>query len=274
MTIRSNQTGYRVKMTVPAFHRLLTAALLPARPATKGRDPARAARFQVRAPLENALQIPRAKADRYPGCRRQIIARERVGADFAAAHGVRRRLAAARRAVCVTRHAGPAWGVVACHPPPLVWSMPIGAGPIRTRTALMPPPSSPVALAFASGFAVAGDCRLAVRAPDGVAARDLTAAFDSNGGVSISGLAADGGRLFATTGYGETVATNAADGSVIWRVSTPEGDTRRKTRPRWRGNLVFAVADDGTGLGAQPPPSGRIAWNSDQRRDRPGCLPL
>ncbi len=151
------------------------------------------------------------------------------------------------------RHAGPNGRLTAS--PQLVWSVRIGSGNSHKNRI----DAAPV---------VAGGAVFAMDALSGVTAvsvqgatlwhTDLTAAFDAGGGLSGGGLAADGGRVFATTGYGETVAMNASDGSVIWRQrlgAMPTG------APAVAGNLVFVVADDGTGW-ALNAANGRVVWTT------------
>jgi outer membrane protein assembly factor BamB len=46
---------------------------------------------------------------------------------------------------------------------------------------------------------------------------DLTAGFDRGGDIAGGGLAYGGGRVFATTPYGEVVAFDPATGAVAWR---------------------------------------------------------
>lgn len=151
-------------------------------------------------------------------------------------------------------HAGP-HGVLSAAPQ-LVWSVPLGNGNSHKNRI----DAAPV---VAGGMAFAMDALSRVTAVSlqggAVWSRDLTATFDAGGGVSGGGLAAEGGRIFATTGYGETVALNAADGSVIWRQrmgAMPSG------APAVAGNLVFVVGDDGTAWGLDAA-SGKIIWTAN-----------
>ena len=149
------------------------------------------------------------------------------------------------------RHTGP-HGLLSSTPQ-LVWTVQIGSGNSHKNRI----DAAPV---------VAGGAVFAMDALSGVTAvsvsgqtlwhANLTATFDNGGGQSGGGLAADGGRVFATTGYGETVALNAANGAVIWRQrlgAMPSG------APAVAGNLVFVVGDDGTAW-ALDAASGRIVW--------------
>lgn len=87
---------------------------------------------------------------------------------------------------------------------------------------------------------------------------DLTASFDAGGGLSGGGLAADGARVYATTGYGETVAINTADGSILWRQRLQSPATGA---PAVAGARVFVAGDDGTAW-ALDAASGRVLWSA------------
>ncbi|MBI1172799.1 PQQ-binding-like beta-propeller repeat protein [bacterium] len=139
--------------------------------------------------------------------------------------------------------------------PQLVWSAPIGTGNSHKNRINAAP-------VVAGGLAFAMDAQSRVTAVSlqgsPVWSRDLTASFDAGGGLSGGGLAAEGGRVFATTGYGETIALNAADGSVIWRQrmgAMPSG------APSVAGNQVLVVTDDGTGW-ALDAATGRTLWTA------------
>lgn len=149
------------------------------------------------------------------------------------------------------RHAGPHGALSAT--PQLVWSVQIGSGNSHKNRI----DAAPV---------VAGGAVFAMDALAGLTAvsvqgktlwhADLTASFDNGGGLSGGGLAADGARVYATTGYGEVVALNASDGAILWRKrlgAMPSG------APAVAGNLVYVVGDDGTAW-ALNAATGRIAW--------------
>lgn len=151
------------------------------------------------------------------------------------------------------RHASPHGLLQAT--PQLVWAANIGAGNARRNRI----DAAPV---VAGGAVFAMDALAGVTATSLQGATlwraDLTAAFDNGGGLSGGGLAADNGRIYATTGYGETVALNAADGSILWRqrLQAPASGA-----PAVAGNRVFVVGDDGTGW-ALDAASGRILWTA------------
>lgn len=151
------------------------------------------------------------------------------------------------------RHEGP-HGVLSAQPQ-LVWSVAIGAGnSAKNRIS-----AAPVVL---GGTVFAMDALATVTAVSVAGAKlwqaDLTAPFDNGGGISGGGLAADGTRVFATTGYGETIALNAADGAILWRQRLGAMTTGA---PTVAGNLVYVVGDDGTAW-ALNAATGRIAWQT------------
>lgn len=85
---------------------------------------------------------------------------------------------------------------------------------------------------------------------------DLTASFDKGGGQSSGGLAAGGGRLYATTGYGELVALDASSGAVIWRQRV---DAPISGAPATDGNAVYVSGRDGSAW-AVDAASGKVIW--------------
>ena len=95
-----------------------------------------------------------------------------------------------------------------------LWSVSIGEGN-ATKQRLSADP------VVAGGRIFTQDALAGVRAFDTSGkllwSADLTPASDKYGQASGGGLAFGGGRLFATTGYGEVVALNPATGSVFWR---------------------------------------------------------
>ena len=86
---------------------------------------------------------------------------------------------------------------------------------------------------------------------------DLTAQFDKGGNVSGGGLAYDGGRLFAATGYGEVVAVDPATGAVIWR---QRFDAPVMGAPTVENGVVYVAGRDGSAF-ALTAQTGRILWD-------------
>ena len=151
------------------------------------------------------------------------------------------------------RHSGPHGALSAA--PQRVWSVAIGAGNSKKNRI----DAAPV---VSGGAVFVMDALSGVTAVSVQGAKlwhaDLTASFDKGGGVSGGGLAADGARVYATTGYGETIALNAADGTVLWRQrmgAMPTG------APAVSGNVVYVVGADGTAW-ALNAANGRIMWQA------------
>ena len=137
--------------------------------------------------------------------------------------------------------------------PALVWAVNIGAGNGRRQRIT----ASPV---------VAGGAVFVMDALTHVSAvslggsllwqADITAEFDRGGAQSGGGLAAGDGRVYATTGYGEVVALDAASGAVVWRhrLGSPAAGA-----PGLGGGKVFVMSADGTGW-ALDAASGKELW--------------
>lgn len=137
--------------------------------------------------------------------------------------------------------------------PVLAWSAPIGAGDSRKNRITAAP-------IVADGRIFTLDARATVAATGTNGAPlwqgDLTPATDRDGDASGGGLAAEGGRIFATTGYGEVIALDAATGAVVWRQRL---DGIASGGPSVSDGLVYVSTRDGsaTALSAS---NGRIAW--------------
>ncbi len=137
--------------------------------------------------------------------------------------------------------------------PQLIWATPIGSGNSRRNRIT----ASPV-VAGGAVFAMDAVARVTAVSLSGAALwqADLTAPFDRGGAQSGGGLAAAGGRVFATTGYGEVVALNASTGAVVWRqrLGSPAAGA-----PGVSGDGVFVMSADGTGWSLSAT-SGKILW--------------
>ena len=148
-------------------------------------------------------------------------------------------------------HGGPHGSLSAT--PQLAWAVNIGSGNSRRNRITAAPVVSGGAVIVMDAVAQV----TAVSQAGGVIWRaDLTAGFDRGGQQSGGGLAASGGRVYATTGYGEVVALDAATGGVLWRqrLGAPAAGA-----PGLGGDKVFVMGADGTGW-ALAAATGKVDW--------------
>lgn len=85
---------------------------------------------------------------------------------------------------------------------------------------------------------------------------DLQPGFDRGGNVSGGGLALSGGRLFATTGFGELVALDPATGGIAWRQRLDAGIGA----PTVADGTVYVVSRNNQGW-AVDAATGQLEWN-------------
>lgn len=137
--------------------------------------------------------------------------------------------------------------------PALAWSVGIGAGDSRRNRIT----ASPV-VAGGRVFTLDAHATVAATGSNGAPLwqADLTPATDNAGEGSGGGLAVEGGRLFATTGFGEVVALDAASGKEVWRQRL---DGIAAGGPAAAAGLVYVTSRDGTAT-ALDAATGRIAW--------------
>lgn len=137
--------------------------------------------------------------------------------------------------------------------PQLAWSAKIGAGSSRKNRI----GAAPV---VADGRIFTIDAGVGVTATSTAGATlwatDLTASFDKGGGQSAGGLATAGSRVFATTGYGELVALDAASGAVLWRQRV---DAPISGAPATDGQAVYVSGRDGSAW-AVDAADGKVIW--------------
>ncbi|EYD71625.1 Outer membrane protein YfgL [Limimaricola hongkongensis DSM 17492] len=86
--------------------------------------------------------------------------------------------------------------------------------------------------------------------------RSLVPAADAPGQASGGGLATDGARLYAVTGFGELVALDAATGARLW---SQDMGAPGAGAPAIAGGIVYAVSRDGRGI-ALDAATGRLLW--------------
>lgn len=137
--------------------------------------------------------------------------------------------------------------------PVVAWAVPVGHGNTRQNRVSAAP-------VVADGRVFTMDALARVDAVSTAGAllwsADLTAAFDRDGDVSGGGLAAAGAQLFATTGYGELVAMDAASGAVQWRQRL---DVPAAGAPTVSGDRVYVLGRDGTSW-AISARDGKVLW--------------
>lgn len=137
--------------------------------------------------------------------------------------------------------------------PALVWSVDVGQGNSRKNRVS----ASPV-VAGARVFTM--DSLAQVDAVSTSGARlwsaDLTATFDRGGEVSGGGLAASATQVFASTGYGEVVAMEAATGKIEWRQRL---DVPAAGAPTLSGDRLYVMGRDGTAW-AISTRDGKVLW--------------
>jgi outer membrane protein assembly factor BamB len=75
--------------------------------------------------------------------------------------------------------------------------------------------------------------------------------------ASVGGIAASGGHVFVTTGFGFVVALDAANGHEVWRAA---GDTPYESAPVVAGGRLYAITNDST-LIAFDAGTGDVQWN-------------
>lgn len=100
--------------------------------------------------------------------------------------------------------------------------------------------------------------RLSATTPSGATAwtANLAPAGEVGDSVSGGGIAYAGGRVYATTAYGELLALDARSGGVIWR---HRFDAAVSGAPTVAGDTVYVSARDATGWAIRAS-DGRVQW--------------
>lgn len=134
-----------------------------------------------------------------------------------------------------------------------LWSVTVGEGSGRKHRITADP-----VVGAGRIYTLDSRARVAATSPEGTPlwSIDLTPATDHSDDASGGGLAYAGGRVFATTGFGELVALDAATGSVVWRQSFDAGVGGA---PTVSGGLVYAVARDASAWAVRAD-DGKVAW--------------
>lgn len=145
-------------------------------------------------------------------------------------------------------------GHVALSPAPVqVWEVPIGAGNDRKHRINAQP-------IVAGNRVFTLDSQARVTATD-LSGRvlwqaDLTPPSDRPGEATGGGLAFGSGRVFATTGYGELIALDPANGGILWRQRLQAGVGGA---PTVSDGLVYVVADDASAWAVRAA-DGKVEW--------------
>jgi outer membrane protein assembly factor BamB len=82
------------------------------------------------------------------------------------------------------------------------------------------------------------------------------------------GLAADGGTIYAATGFGEVLAVSAASGEILWRQSF---GAPFRAAPAAAGGLVVAVTRDNRAVGLDGA-TGKVRWRMQAASSDAGLL--
>ncbi len=220
-------------------------------------------RFDPRALDEAAASVPQTAAEAAAGARAQAIPpqppRRLPNPPYTVAgEGRPLSLPAARpNAEWTHRFGGPAHAVT--HPALAanlteVWSAPIGQGNSRRLRITADP-----VIAGGRIFTMDAVAGVQARAASGgglIWARNLTPAEERAGEAAGGGLAASGGRLYVTTGYGRLHALDAASGAVLW---TQELDAVPGAAPTVVDGIVYVTSRDARGW-AVDAGNGRVLW--------------
>ncbi len=134
-----------------------------------------------------------------------------------------------------------------------VWSVDIGSGNDRDLRLVSDP--------IVSGgriFALDSRSQLSALGLDGAVlwTRDLTPPTERSGDASTGGLAADGGTLFVTTGFGRVVALDPASGRVLWEQRV---EAALAGAPMVADGVVFVTTRNAVGW-AMDSRTGRVLW--------------
>ncbi len=141
-----------------------------------------------------------------------------------------------------------------------VWSAPIGRGD-RQRVRISADPI------FVDGMIVTLDSQSVLTATSASGARlwslDLTPAGEEAGEADGGGLAAGGGKIYVTTGYGEMAAVDPKTGKKIWTQSLM---ALAAGRPAYSNGLVYVVSGGATSWAVEAD-NGRVRWQIDGLSD-------
>lgn len=137
--------------------------------------------------------------------------------------------------------------------PAMAWSAKIGAGNSRRNRISAAP-----VVGGGRIFTIDATSRLQATSTGGQAlwSVDLAPPKDRAANISGGGLSYGGGRIYATTGYGELIALDPASGGVIWRQELGAPATGA---PTVDGDLVYVVGRDSSAWAVETR-DGRVRW--------------
>lgn len=150
--------------------------------------------------------------------------------------------------------------------PQRLWAASIGTGSNRRARLTVAP-------VVAGGTVFAMDARnrltaLSAASGGAVWSFDVTPQGESPDAASGGGLAVGDGRLFVTTGFGELIAMNPANGAVIWR---QRFDGPVSGAPAVIGGTVYVAGRDATGWAVNAA-DGKLKWVQSGVRQSAGLL--
>lgn len=146
-----------------------------------------------------------------------------------------------------------------------IWSTNIGQGDDRRHRITADP-----IVAGGRVFTLDSRARVTATALSGGTAwsTDITPAGDSRDSASGGGLAYEGGRIYATTGFGELVALDAASGAVLWRQRV---DTAIGGGPAVQNGTVYVAARNNIGWAVRAA-DGKVLWQSSGTPSSSGVM--
>ena len=133
------------------------------------------------------------------------------------------------------------------------WTAQIGQGADRRHRITADP-----VVAGGRVFTMDSRATVAAHSTGGAAlwSRDLTPPSENANDASGGGLAASGGRLYVTTGFGTLTALDAATGAVAW---TQDLDAAATGAPTVADGVVYLVSRDDVGWAIEAS-TGRVLW--------------
>lgn len=146
-----------------------------------------------------------------------------------------------------------------------IWTATIGRGDDRRHRITADP-------IIAGGRAFTMDSRATVTATalsGGTAwTTDITPYGENPDSASGGGLAFEGGRVFATTGFGELVALDASTGAVLWRQRV---DAAIGGGPAVENGVVYVVARNDIGWAVRAA-DGKVLWQTSGSPSSSGVM--